>query len=68
MTPRTIESPSISCVIPAFNEAGNLGAAAFRILVKPRSISQREGGGLRTPAQAPVYGNPSLVHQEASLL
>ena len=41
MMPRTIEFPSISCVIPAFNEAGNLGAVVPWILAALASLSER---------------------------
>ena len=41
MMPRTIESPSISCVIPAFNEAGNLGAVVPWILAALAALSER---------------------------
>ena len=41
MMPRTIQSPSISCVIPAFNEAGNLGAVVPWILASLSSLSER---------------------------
>ena len=41
MMPRTNESPSISCVIPAFNEAGNLGAVVPWILAALAALSER---------------------------
>lgn len=41
MMPRTIQSPSISCVIPAFNEARNLGTVVPRILATLASLSDR---------------------------
>ncbi len=41
MNHRTILSPSISCVIPAFNEARNLGALVPEILATLRSLSTR---------------------------
>ena len=40
MMPRTTQSPSISCVIPAFNEARNLGAVVPGILTTLRSLSE----------------------------
>ncbi len=41
MMQRTTSSPSISCVIPAFNEARNLGTVVPRILATLSSLSQR---------------------------
>jgi glycosyltransferase involved in cell wall biosynthesis len=41
MMHRTSLSPSISCVIPAFNEARNLGALVPQILITLRSLSAR---------------------------
>ncbi len=38
---RTTGSPSISCVIPAFNEARNLGAVVPQILAALASLSER---------------------------
>jgi len=38
---RTTQSPSISCVIPAFNEARNLGTVVPHILATLASMSQR---------------------------
>lgn len=40
MTPRPTESASISCVIPAFNEARNLGAVLPQILATLASMSE----------------------------
>lgn len=39
--PRTTPSPSISCVIPAFNEARNLGAVVPQILATLARLSER---------------------------
>lgn len=41
MMPRSTPSPSISCVIPAFNEARNLGVVVPRILATLSSLSDR---------------------------
>ncbi|RPI44919.1 MAG: glycosyltransferase [Hyphomicrobiaceae bacterium] len=41
MISRTIQSPSISCVIPAFNEARNLGTVVPRILATLTALSDR---------------------------
>ena len=41
MTPRTTESPSLSCVLPAFNEARNLRAVVPLILVTLSRMSGR---------------------------
>jgi len=41
MMNRTRQSPSISCVIPAFNEARNLGTVVPHILATLASMSQR---------------------------
>lgn len=41
MMPRTAPSPSVSCVIPAFNEARNLGAVVPRILATLATLSDR---------------------------
>ena len=41
MMHRTTELPSLSCVIPAFNEARNLGAVVPQILSTLRALSQR---------------------------
>ena len=41
MMSRSNLSPSISCVIPAFNEAGNLGAVLPQILATLSMLSQR---------------------------
>lgn len=41
MMSRSNLSPSISCVIPAFNEAGNLGAVLPQILATLSSLSER---------------------------
>ena len=39
MTPRSDQTPSISCVIPAFNEARNLGTVVPHILATLASLS-----------------------------
>jgi glycosyltransferase involved in cell wall biosynthesis len=41
MMPRTVQYPSISCVIPAFNEARNLGSVVPNILATLASLSER---------------------------
>lgn len=41
MMPRTVQSPSISCVIPAFNEASNLGAVVPHILATLVGLTER---------------------------
>ncbi len=41
MTKRTAQTPSISCVIPAFNEARNLGTVVPHILATLSSLSPR---------------------------
>lgn len=39
MMPRTLESPSISCVMPAFNEARNLGRVVPQLLATLSALS-----------------------------
>jgi glycosyltransferase involved in cell wall biosynthesis len=41
MLPRTSATPSISCVIPAFNEARNLGTIAPQILATLRELGEQ---------------------------
>ena len=41
MTTRTIQSPSLSCVVPAFNEARNLAAVVPQILATLATLSDR---------------------------
>jgi glycosyltransferase involved in cell wall biosynthesis len=41
MNPRTDLSPSLSCIVPAFNEARNLGALLPRILATLGALSDR---------------------------
>ena len=41
MTTRTIQSPSLSCVVPAFNEARNLAAVVPHILATLATLSDR---------------------------
>jgi glycosyltransferase involved in cell wall biosynthesis len=75
MMNRTSQTPSISCVIPAFNEARNLGTVAPRILAALRALSQRielivvdDGSRDDTSAvmQALCAAHPQLVHLKLS--
>ena len=75
MTLRTNLTPSISCVIPAFNEARNLGTVLPRVLSTLQSMSQRvelivvdDGSRDDTPAvmQTLCAAHPELVYLRLS--
>jgi polyisoprenyl-phosphate glycosyltransferase len=75
MTPRSQLPPSISCVIPAFNEARNLGAVLPRALSTLQSMSDRvelivvdDGSRDDTAAvmQALCAAHPALVYLRLS--
>ena len=75
MTLRTNLTPSISCVIPAFNEARNLGTVLPRVLSTLQSMSQRvelivvdDGCRDDTPAvmQTLCAAHPELVYLRLS--
>jgi glycosyltransferase involved in cell wall biosynthesis len=75
MMPRSHLTPSISCVIPAFNEARNLGTVLPRVLATLQSMSDRvelivvdDGSRDDTPAvmQALCATHPALVYLRLS--